>query len=70
MRTIITLYAVAFSYIFIWFQEFLHKHLLYTSLDFPTEVFEDNIHSTRSSRTQGGMSPYKSICSLDFYSSQ
>jgi hypothetical protein len=51
MRTIITLYAVAFSYFFIWFQEFLHKHLLYTSLDFPTEVFEDNIHSTRRSRT-------------------
>jgi hypothetical protein len=28
------LYAVAFSYFFTWFQNFLHKHLLYTSLEF------------------------------------
>jgi hypothetical protein len=34
MGTIITLHVIAFSYFFTMFQEFLHKHLLYTSLDF------------------------------------
>jgi hypothetical protein len=29
-----TFYVVPFFYFFIWFQEFLHKHVLYTSSDF------------------------------------
>jgi hypothetical protein len=45
MGTIMIFYIVAFSYFFTWFQEFLYKHLLYTSSDFSTEFFEDSIHS-------------------------
>jgi hypothetical protein len=55
MGTIITFYAVAFSYFFIGFHEFLHKYLLYTSLDFPTRFFEDDIHSMQCSSVQGGV---------------
>jgi hypothetical protein len=49
-------YVVAFSYFLTGVQEFLHKHLLYTSSDFPTGFFEDSIHSVRCSSTQGGVS--------------
>jgi hypothetical protein len=39
MGIIMTLYAVVFSYFSTGFQEFLHKHLLYRSLDFFHWVF-------------------------------
>jgi hypothetical protein len=39
MGTITTLYVVAFSYFSTGFQEFLHKHLLYTSSNFFTLGF-------------------------------
>jgi hypothetical protein len=60
MGTITILYAVVFSYFFSGFQEFLHKYLLYTSSNFPTEIFKDNIHSTWSSSVQGEVIQY--IC--------
>jgi hypothetical protein len=47
MGTIITFYAVAFSYFFVGFQKFLHKHLLYISSDFFTNFFKHNINFTR-----------------------
>jgi hypothetical protein len=43
------------------FQEFLHKHLLYTYSDFPTRFFEDSIHSMRCSSAQGGVLQHKYI---------
>jgi hypothetical protein len=45
MGIIMTLYVVVFSSFPTGFQEFLHKHLLYISSDFPTRVFKDSIHS-------------------------
>jgi hypothetical protein len=48
MRTIMTLYDVAFSCFPIGVQEFLHKHLLYLQIFF-TRFFEDYIHSSRHS---------------------
>jgi hypothetical protein len=44
MRTIMIFYDVAFSCFLIEFKEFLHKYLLYTSSDFLTGFFEDNIY--------------------------
>jgi hypothetical protein len=38
----------------------MHLHI------FLIGFFEDSIHSTRSSNTQGGVLQYKHICSLDF----
>jgi hypothetical protein len=52
MEIIMTLYAVTFSYFFIGFQEFLHKHLLYLQI-FSTNFFKDYIHSSRRSSDQG-----------------
>jgi hypothetical protein len=48
-----TFYVVVFSCFPTGFQEFLHKHLLYTSLDFSTGFFEDSIHSIQCSSVEG-----------------
>jgi hypothetical protein len=54
MGTIMTFLCCGFLLFFLTgFQEFLHKHLLYTSSDFFHWVFKDKVHSTRSSSARG-----------------
>jgi hypothetical protein len=63
MGTITTLYAIAFACFFTRFQEFLHKHLLYTSSDFSTRFFEDNIQMFKCSR--GSVTKHMFMWSLE-----
>jgi hypothetical protein len=59
--TIMTLYAITFSRFPTGFHEFLHKYLLYTSLDFFPEFFKDSIHSIRCLSAQGGVLQHEYI---------